>query len=345
MTNDSNRMSLLNLLEISQSAVKSSDKALRAAEEALSAAQIAHSEVKTMLQAVTEAFVLEDRKLRANSEESEGYESLRTMSSVECETEDDSDDMEDFVMLSTNKNPIKDIEEEVSEDKASPNFLLLSSTGPAADHRGQMLGVYHKSQEKREEKCVYMQEETVCGKSLCVLFSDQGFWAVTNLINSHHILAATPSLSPTSCSWQFYNSGSDMIRNDQNLRVTGLKEKPSVECEITISLGEDVMRNIEDRGLVGVYRTDGDYCHGRPVFLHSGGQFCLYVSAQGRWWVSHLDGVSPHIVSGSAPSMCPADPRAARNERWVQTQTRWRFKGKQGILESCGYTITCCKHK
>ena len=54
------RMTLLSLIESSQSAVESSDKALRSAEKALTAAQIANSQAKDVLKAVSEAFVQED---------------------------------------------------------------------------------------------------------------------------------------------------------------------------------------------------------------------------------------------------------------------------------------------
>ena len=61
------RMSLLYLLEVSQSAVESSDQALRAAVEALAAAQMANYQAKDVLKAVSEAFVHEDKNITALS--------------------------------------------------------------------------------------------------------------------------------------------------------------------------------------------------------------------------------------------------------------------------------------
>ena len=101
------RMTLLSLVEASQSAVESSDQALRAAEEALNAAQIANSQAKDVLRAVSEAFVQEDRKVKTvlkREQESES-EISRSTSSMSCENDGDSDEMENLVMLSTNKNP------------------------------------------------------------------------------------------------------------------------------------------------------------------------------------------------------------------------------------------------
>ena len=107
--------------------------------------------------------------------------------------------------------------------------------------------------------------------------------------------------------------------------MTGLSEKPS-ECEVTISLSQDIVRNIMDpgEGVAGVYRAEGSYRRGRPVLQHSGGLFTL--SLRGGWSVEE----SPYsysgllyLYSGSAPSMCPADPRAARNKS--EGLTHWRY--------------------
>ena len=141
---------LLSLLEASQTAVESSDKALKAAEVALSAAKIANEQAKATLKAVTEAFVQEDQKLVTEPErrsESEGYSSNRIVSIMDCETDEDTDEMEDFLVLSTNKNPITDIDDEIPEDSTDPNFILVSCSGPAADHQSDKFGVYRLSED------------------------------------------------------------------------------------------------------------------------------------------------------------------------------------------------------
>jgi len=49
-----------------------------------------------------------------------------------------------------------------------------------------------------------------------------------------------------------------------------------------------------------------------------------------------------YLRSGSAPSQCPADPRAARDER--RGQTHWAYRNKQGIYtESSGISVKCDK--
>ena len=100
-----------------------------------------------------------------------------------------------------------------------------------------------------------------------------------------------------------------------------------------------------DGGVAGVYRADGSYREGRPVLQHSGGLFTLSVSRYGGycWRVESSVGYVLYLRSGSAPSQCPADPRAARNERLGQRQTHWQYKGM--LTESSQITIKCKKNK
>ena len=152
--------------------------------------------------------------------------------------------------------------------------------------------------------------------------------------------AATPSESPTSVRWQYQEFNNKKTwRNDPNLTATGLSEKPS-ECEVTISLSLDIERDIMEPGVAGVYRADGSYSRGRPVLQHSWGRFTLTMD-EGCWWVQSVVGGALYLESGSAPSHCPADPRAARNGS--EGLTYWRYN-KQGVLtESSGISVKCNK--
>ena len=108
---------------------------------------------------------------------------------------------------------------------------------------------------------------------------------------------------------------------------------------------EDIKRkSIYEPGVGGVYKADGSYFRGRPVLQQEGGHFTLHV-LEGCWWVRAGVGGADYLQSGSAPSMCPADPRAARSERWGLTQ--WRYWSKRGGgWRVSGYiSVTCKKHK
>ncbi len=224
-------------------------------------------------------------------------------------------------------------EDKVRIRSADPPFILVSSSGLAADQWSQMFGLYRKTTEITEDRSVYIQEHDTQPKlSPGKLFSDQGVWTVT--YDGRELLrATTPSENPTSVKWQYLYVGGKMYwRDDPALTMNRLSEKPSCECEVTISLSEDVATHIWEGGpsVAGAYTAEGSYHWGRPVLKHSGGEYTLSVYWGGfgknlGWRVSFHDGIAEYLLSGSAPSMCPADPRAARNERRGGSQWQWRY--------------------
>ena len=135
----------------------------------------------------------------------------------------------------------------------------------------------------------------------------------------------------------------DTWRDDPALKVTCLSENHS-DCEVTISLSQDIKRDIQEPGPAGLYKADGSYLNGRPVLRHEGGSITL--SAVQSWFVR--GDLYEYLDSGSAPSQCPADPRAARNERIGLTH--WRYKTRTyknklgGWRESSGISIKCKTH-
>ena len=106
--------------------------------------------------------------------------------------------------------------------------------------------------------------------------------------------------------------------------VTSLSEKPH-DCEVTISLSEDIKRDIMKPGAEGLYRADGSYYRGRPVLQHEGGRFTLSVGNIKCWKVYTGVVGAGYFKSRTAPSQCPGDPWAARNERLGRTH--WRYWG------------------
>ena len=246
-----------------------------------------------------------------------------------------------------------------------PPFFLVSSSGPAAEHQSFMFGLYRKTEEKREGRSVYAQEydkqykEGTMRKVFSALFVDgghnkvpelfidQGVWMIQDVYDNVLLRAVTKSHTPVAVKWQYHSR--DEWHDDQEITVTGLGEKPA-DCEITITLSEDVVREdyngIMYPGVAGVYRADGTYCTGRPVLKHEGGEFILY-SSGGNWKVSAgVHNFWDTLWSGSAPSLCPADPRAARNEK--QGVRNWRYAPKiQGWMrkyECDGISLKCNKH-
>ena len=246
-----------------------------------------------------------------------------------------------------------------------PPFFLVASSGPAAQHQSFMFGLYRKTEEKIEGRSVYAQEydkqykEGTMRKDFRALFVDgghnkvpklfidHGVWVIRDVYDKVVLRAAMPSHTPVSVKWQYQSM--DEWHKDQEMTVTGLSEKPS-DCEITITLTEDVVRKdfngIMYPGVAGVYRADGTYCNGRPVLQHEEGEFTLY-SAGSNWKVSNgVHNFWDTLWSGSAPTLCPADPRAARNEK--QGVRNWRYrpdKGRWRAYQSDGISLKCNKHE
>ena len=220
-------------------------------------------------------------------------------------------------------------------------FLLISSSGPSADHWSEMFGLFRKTEQMREGRNVYIQmHDKKYGASSLKLFTAQGVWTIAG--RTVYMRATTPSESPTSVTWQYMVFDKDTGQDDPALTVTNLSEKPD-DCKVTISLSKDVKRKLKEPGLEGVYKADGLYCMGRPVLQHEGDRFTLSADLE-CWRVSTGVGGTQYLWSGSAPSQCPADPRAVRNGNLGQTH--WKYYNKQGgYAESSGISVKCKTHK
>ena len=89
-----------------------------------------------------------------------------------------------------------------------------------------------------EGRIVYVQEhDTKYGGIPSKLSSAQGVWSFTEG-GRVYLRAATPSESPTSAKWQYDEDYEQTWRDDPALTVTGLSEKPTRECEVTIRLSQ-----------------------------------------------------------------------------------------------------------
>ena len=256
------------------------------------------------------------------------------------------------------RSPMSESSSARQQPSSDPPFILVTSTGPAADHGGDLLGLYRNTEQMTEGHSLYIQEHDSKYKgSPYNLSINNGVWVVTSDGNKK-LRAATPSDGPTSNKWQYHDRRKNTWHDDPALTVTGLSEKPS-ECKVTISLSQDIVRTIMDKGegVAGVYTAGGSYRRGRPVLHHSGGLFILSVPYD-CWYVQAGVGGDSYLYSGSAPSQCPADPRAARNERggrthWVYDSSQREFIESSGIrrywskqrgtTESSGISVKCNK--
>ena len=248
----SNNLTYLQLLEASQTAFEASKRNLKAAEEA-------HVAAKAALDAASEAFKASSNKVSINDDSGIDLDSINEKTSagrdLEQENADPDEGEKDFIMLSSKKNSVIDVEDD--KDDMYPAFLLISSKGPASEHnRGDKLGLYRKTKQMTEGRHVYEQEHDTEGNP-CLLFSDKGVWMLLTYNNNVYLRATSPSESPISVEWEYQEHPKDPWRVDSGLTVTSLNEKPSCVCEVTISLSRDILRDIMDPGVAGVYRANG----------------------------------------------------------------------------------------
>ena len=240
-----NNLTYLKLLEASRIAFESSEKALKAAEEAFKSAKIVNVDAKAALDAATEAFNTASYKTSENEKPLTSRKSSMFVGRDSQQEIADPDEAEEgIIMLSTKKDPVIHLKDDI---------ILISSSGPAADHQGDMLGLYRRTEQMEEGRSVYKQEkDRQYGDSFCKLFSHKGVWMVTDG-NTECLRAATTSESPTSAKWQYidydydyeheHEHDYDKWRDDPTLTVTGLGEKP-IDCEVTISLSQSVETDI-----------------------------------------------------------------------------------------------------
>ena len=106
-----------------------------------------------------------------------------------------------------------------------------------------------------------------------------------------------------------------------------------------------------------LFRADGTFCRGRQILKHIESNLRLYVNARGCWVVSSDTGGDRVLMSRSAPSLCPADPRAGLKDDmkttfWSYEPAPWwvivnEMDNGGDMIESSGISLKCnkCVHK
>ena len=163
-----------------------------------------------------------------------------------------------------------------------PPVLVLSSTGPSVESRGNLLGVFEYLQQYNNSPA-YRQRHSVAGTQPHHLYrDDEGNWAVgwklggssPDLLNRSSTASVPPDM------WLYRFNGSWF--SDPEITVT--TSHPSVCGVITISLHGAAATAQPETG--GEYRATGDWSAGRPVF--SNGLTYLCVEPGGtKWCVSY----------------------------------------------------------
>ena len=181
-----------------------------------------------------------------------------------------------------------------------PLFLLIASSGRAVDHQSQHFGVYFSTENEVATGYIQQYQRTYLTSRNEERNFDipskmtirDGMWVLLDKDGHDCLRAETRGKSPTSMSWEFYNSDNGSWYNDSSLSVTCLLEEPSC-CDVTIKLAGDKEM---------LFRGDGTFCRGRHILRHIGSKLRLYVNEKGCWVVSTDIVGGKFLMSRSVPN-------------------------------------------
>ena len=246
-------------------------------------------------------------------------------------------------------------------------YLCITSTGPTADQYSHVLGLYALSGTRHGGKPVYQQMDYDSrGRGGFKIWYDSinQAWAVgkDTLEIQHKLLRATTTTSnPTTAAWQFTDYDSYhhyyFYRDDVALTVTAMVQLPPA-CSVIISCASSrsLPRGKFHPEVLGEYAATARYQKGRVVYKHVDQELYLAVGSgpggAGCWTVQkevgRVCGDCTLLHSQTAPTLCPAHPRAARTDRWGgKKHWRWRnmfiaIDSKQKNVGFSGRVVVKC---
>ena len=133
------------------------------------------------------------------------------------------------------------------------------------------------------------------------------------------------------------------MEHDPTLTVTTISDLSSAICSyITVSAKGEAAR--KQPQCMGTFTPTGDYSRGRQVFSSDRGRYLMVKADWARWGVTDsVTATRAGIFSGCSPGMCPAHPRASRNDS--DGQKSWLYGDDNGLQESPDIIVRCATHK
>ena len=248
---------------------------------------------------------------------------------------------------STNRQS-HDKKKSATEKKSVEGFarvLLLTTTGDAAEYCSDCMGLFLLAGE-HNNRPYYKQNHTVDTEGAKFLYSSaSGKWLVSDTLGGAEWrlknTARTASV-PTS-GWKYWEN------YDPAMTAAPLSDLSSATCSsITILAKGKAARKVPD--YLGTFTPTGDYSAGRQVFSSDRGRYLMTEAGCDIWGVTDsVTTPTASIRSGCSPGMCPAHPRARRDDR--EGQKRWkywngkRWFGKWQRWRESDIIVTCATHK
>ena len=222
---------------------------------------------------------------------------------------------------------------------------LLAPVGNFAEYQGCRLGVYLEA--GVHNGCPFYEQLHTADTEKDGYFiyrDDEGtVWGISKSLCEKHIAARNKSGGD-----HLPKEGWEPFYDDANPEdtFTVSEEAPTLCGAITIS---GVPTTAEDPECNGRYLPTLQYSAGRQVFKHEAeDRFLLVPPGYVAWEVgTKLDSVlSWVLVSGCAPTLCPAEKRAESSQRIARKHWRyWDTKQKKVIRDDATIKISCdtCK--
>ena len=245
----------------------------------------------------------------------------------------------------------------------SPTFLTITSAGPSADIDGDQLGMY-EVRGTHNGSPFYRQVDTVRRDreefEFFVYRRENGGWGMgPGLDGSISIRNQNKTESVPLTGWEWRWDCQSQFRDDPLLKISS---GPTLPCgDITIRASRSVEYMYPE--CIGVYNPTQIFSGGCRVFKHvSQERYILSQPDCFNWHVQdsvdttpfsllekshHVDKKGSYMVSGSAPSMCPADPRARTNQSFGLSSWNYRVsrRNKKIIMrEDPLINVTCSVH-
>ena len=239
-----------------------------------------------------------------------------------------------------------------SRPEPEDDVILLTSSGPSAEYQGSALGLYRREGTHNNspyykhldiEEYIYRNKngEWYMGISL-------GYRAGYGLWNENK----TDSVPLVG--WKCWNGDASFADKahwwlpDPHLKILTPSDPsyPLLCGEITIEApGNSILRKEK---CLGVYKLWGNmFSAGRRVFKHSSkNRFLMVKYGFPQWCVDksiNFDNKTVLMSSSCAPSMCPADPRAMKSQRFDKTS--WRYYDDEDVFRPGAIYVTCSVHK
>ena len=217
-------------------------------------------------------------------------------------------------------------------------LLLLTTTGPAAEYKGDRFGLY--KEEGLHNGVKYYRQLDRSNKGAYMYQYSKEKWYISDILgkNGGSLQNLTSSDTVPVSGWQ-YADGTGTWPHDGGITVTPLEDMASVMCgDITITMSGEAAKRSD---CAGVFKPTGEIGRGRQVFRNP--QTGKYLNGHARWGVrDSIDSTAAGILSGCAPEMCPASHRASYSDRF--NQKHWRYGDAQGWRDSADIIVTCSIH-